>query len=120
MSDIMDRHAIMTRENVARRLRAIREHMRMERTPFAAWLGVNRTQYANWEGGESGNFPAEEAMARLCELIPSLTLDYIYRGKFAMLSSDLTLHLAAREEGSDPTTPGFNFTRAAAIVAARR
>jgi DNA-binding transcriptional regulator YiaG len=119
MSDVIERQTAMSRDGISRRLRAIREHMRMERTPFAEWLGVSRTKYANWEADDYGNFPAEEAMIRLCELIPSLTLDYIYRGKFAMLSSDLALHLAAREERNDPTTPGFDFTRASAIVAAR-
>jgi hypothetical protein len=92
----------------------------MEKTPFAAWLGVNRTKYANWEKPVSGNFPAEEDMARLCELVPSLTLDYIYRGRFGALNTNLALHLAALEAGDDPKTPGFDLTKYAGDVAVRR
>lgn len=116
----IDRNTPVTREGVARRLAAIRNHMGMEKPAFAAWLGVNRTKYANWENTESGNFPASEDMARLCDMIPSMTLDYIYRGRFGSLQTDLALKLAAWENDDDPTTPGFDLTKYSAYVFARR
>ena len=120
MTKVMERATPVTREGVARRLTAIRNHVGMKMTPFAAWLGVNRTKYANWENLETGNFPAEEDMARLCELIPSMTLDYIYRGKFGSLQTDLALRLAAWEHDDDPTTPGFDLSKYSAYVFMRR
>lgn len=120
MVAVMAKQNPVTIQGVAKRLTAVRKHIGLDRTPFAAWLGVNRTAYFNWEAGVKGNFPAEEAMARLCELVPSLTLDYIYRGKMSFLKDDLALRLAAFEAGDDPNTPGFDLDRYRGDVAARR
>ncbi|WP_203070682.1 hypothetical protein [Falsiroseomonas ponticola] len=83
---------------------------------FAALLGVGRTRYLNWENeGPSGNYPAEEAMAYLCDLLPGLTMDYIYRGVLDAVPTRLGIRLTAREQGLDPDA-----ARASGAVAAAR
>lgn len=70
---------------------------------FAALLGVGRTRYLYWENdGPSGNYPAEETMAHLCDLLPGLTMDYIYRGVLDAVPTKLGIRLTAREQGLDP------------------
>ena len=119
MLDTVAMQEQLSQEEVANRLRAIREYMRMDRTPFAAWLGVPRTRYANWESTKGGNYPSRVAMDNLCRLLPGLTLDYIYRGTFANVPSGLAVQLAAWEQNVDPDTVGFNAEKFAAIVARR-
>jgi transcriptional regulator with XRE-family HTH domain len=95
--------SIPTREDVVRRLKAIRDEKNMTAPEFAEWLGVGRTRYSNWESlGPKGNYPSEEFMAHLCDLIPGLTMDYIYRGVLDAVPTKLGIRLTAREQGQDP------------------
>lgn len=114
------RMARPTQEAVARRLKAVRDHVGKNVTAMADWLGVPRTRYANWERQSgSGNFPAEESMSLLCDMLPGLTLDYLYRGRLDGMPVALAIQLTAREMGEDPGAPGFDPARAAAAVLAK-
>lgn len=109
----------VVRSDVVRRLRAIRAELGLSPPEMAERLGVSRTTYYNWEAENptKPNFPAEEAMAKLCDLLRGLTLDYIYMGRVDTLPTGLAIRLTARELGEDPGSPGFRPERAAAVVA---
>lgn len=117
MLDTGAMQAQLTQDAVANRLRAIREHMHMERTPFAEWLGVPRTRYANWESAK--NYPSRSAMDNLCKLLPGLTMDYIYRGRFTAVPARLAIQLAARECHQNIDDVGAEIERFVAMVSAR-
>lgn len=98
-------------DDIARRLRAIREEIGWTPAQMIDALGVGRGAYYQWEKGAAAkkpNFPAEEAMATLCELLPGLTMDYIYRGKLETMPPGLGIRLTAREIGEDPGAAGFD------------
>lgn len=96
--------AIPKRMDIVRRLRAVREELGYQKgQEYADLLGVGRTRYANWENDRaSGNYPAEETMAHLCDLLPGLTMDYIYRGVLDAVPTKLGIRLTMREQGQDP------------------
>ncbi len=110
-----------TQSAVAKRLRAVRRYLGKESiTEMASWLSVPRTRYANWENeGGSGNFPAEEAIADLCDRVPGLTMDYIYRGRLDGMPLALAINLTAWEMGADPSAPDFDLAPVTAAVMAR-
>lgn len=92
-------------DHIARRLRAIRAETGKTVPELAETIGANKSAYYTWERGSAAskpNFPAEEAMATLCDLLPGLTLDYIYRGKLHTMPANLAIRLVAREAGLDP------------------
>jgi len=84
------------KSSVSRRLRAIREELGLTKGAMAVRLGVGRTRYLHWESlAPSGNFPAIESMISLCEFLPGLTMDFIYRGKLDAVPYALALRLNA-------------------------
>ena len=90
----------ISQADIARRLIAIRDEMGTTNSELARRLGVTRTRYLHWiTPAESANFPAEESMAALCDLLPGLTLDFIYRGKLDALPYALAMRLQAHMEG---------------------
>ena len=90
----------IARAEIARRLIAIRDEIGISNSELARRLGVTRTRYLHWiSPTESGNFPAEESMATLCDMLPGLTLDFIYRGKLDALPYALAIRLQAHLEG---------------------
>ncbi|WP_372617874.1 helix-turn-helix domain-containing protein [Falsiroseomonas sp.] len=102
-------------DDIARRLRAVRAELGLTKPQMAEALSVGRGAYYVWEQGSSAkkpNFPAEEAMVELCEQLPGLTLDYVYRGRLQTLPIMLGVRLLAREAGKDPDEPGFDHTEA--------
>ena len=42
----------------------------------------------------------------LCDILPGLTMDYLYRGRLDGLPMQLAIRLASREMGIDPDAPG--------------
>ena len=93
----------ITQADIARRLQAVRDEIGANNTDLARRLGVARTRFLHWiSDSESANFPAEEAMVALCDLVPGLTLDFIYRGKLDAVPHALAIRLQARVEGVNP------------------
>ena len=93
----------ITQAAIARRLQAIRDEIGTSNADLARRLGVARTRFLHWiTDSESANFPAEEAMVELCDLMPGLTLDFIYRGKLDAIPHALAIRLEARLQGIDP------------------
>lgn len=113
--------AKVSRSEIVKRLRAIRAELGLSPAQMAERLRTGRTTYYNWEAENPSkpNFPAEEAMAELCEMLPGLTLDYIYRGRLDAIPSWLAIRLTARELGYDPDAKDFRPEQVGAVVAAR-
>jgi transcriptional regulator with XRE-family HTH domain len=113
--------ARVNRDDMVRRLRAVREEMRLSRAALAERLGVGRTTYANWETETPAkpSFPSEEAMAELCAQVAGLTLDYLYTGRLGTMRTDLAIRLTAREMGIDPDAEQFDPGQIAAVVASK-
>jgi hypothetical protein len=82
------------------RLRAIQAEMKKSDSEMGKLTGVGRTTWGQWVG-ETGNKPAEEAMARLCGKAP-INMDWLYRGKIDHLPLKLALRLELRIRGIDP------------------
>ncbi len=86
----------ITQAEIARRLIAIRDEIGVTNSELARRLGVARTRFLHWiSPAETANFPAEESMAALCDMLPGLTLDFIYRGKLDAVPYALALRLKA-------------------------
>ncbi len=100
----MPRMRTITRDAVVARLRACRAELGLTPTQMAGRLGVSRTAYFNWESEDpkKPNMPSEEGLARLCDELPGLTLDYLYMGALETLPVKLAIRLAARELGMEP------------------
>lgn len=96
---------ILTHDDMARRLKAVRDHLKLNATDMAALMGSNRTTYANWESGSRSkkpNYPGKEAIIKLCDEVPGLTTDYFYRGSMAGMPPALGINLVAAELGMVP------------------
>ena len=102
--------AILLRSDLVRRLRAVRQEMRLTPTQMAERLGITRPRYSNWEveNPAKPSFPAEEYMMTLCDTFPDITMDYLYRGKLDTLPLQLAIRLSAWERGMDPDAPEFS------------
>ncbi|MCA3366353.1 MAG: helix-turn-helix transcriptional regulator [Roseomonas sp.] len=86
----------ITQAEIARRLIAIRDEIGVTNSELARRLEVTRTRFLHWiSPTETANFPAEESMALLCDMLPGLTLDFIYRGKLDAVPYALALRLKA-------------------------
>jgi DNA-binding XRE family transcriptional regulator len=111
--------AKLRRDDLVRRLKAVRAEMGLQPSELAARLAVPRTTYLGWEteNPKKPNFPSEEAMMNLCDVVPGLTLDYLYRGKLATLPLGLAIRLTSREMGLDPDSPGDRAVEVMAAVA---
>ncbi len=95
--------AKLAHSDVARRLIAVRDELGVKNAPLAEMLGVPRTRFLHWiSASKSANFPAEEAMIMLCDLLPGLTMDFIYRGKIDAIPYALAIRLQARMQGRNP------------------
>ena len=93
---------------VARRLIAIMAELGKNKRQMCEFLDVSEGRFGNWIGrGEKANMPAEDVMARLCELVPHLTMDYIYLGRLDGVKTSLAIRLKAREMGIDPDQADF-------------
>jgi transcriptional regulator with XRE-family HTH domain len=91
---------------IAQRLQAIRLELGLSKRALADKLGISRTRYLHWEtNAKSANFPAEECMIQLCEMLPGLTMDFIYRGVLDAVPHALAIRLTAFMENIDPDTP---------------
>jgi transcriptional regulator with XRE-family HTH domain len=102
---------------VAVRLAAIMRELGKNRRDMAEFLGVGESRLGNWLGtGEKANMPSEAAMARLCEQVPALTMDYIYLGRLDAVPYSAAIRLKARELGLDPDAPDLDLGPVAAAV----
>lgn len=102
---------------VAVRLAAIMKELKKSRREMAEFLEVGESRLGNWLGtGEKANMPSEAAMARLCEKVPLLTMDYIYLGRLDAVPYSHAIRLKARELGLDPDDPGVDLAPVAAAV----
>jgi DNA-binding XRE family transcriptional regulator len=91
---------------IAKRLQAVRLELGLSKRALADRLGISRTRYLHWEtSAKSANFPAEESMIELCEMLPGLTMDFIYRGVLDAVPHALAIRLSAFMEDIDPDTP---------------
>ena len=101
----------LTYDDLARRLRAVREEMHMTAAVMAEAIHAGRAAYYTWEKGSAAakpNLPNEQAMVNLCELVPGLTMDYLYRGRYETLDARIRVRLMAREMGMDPDSVEFD------------
>ncbi|MFK4047265.1 helix-turn-helix domain-containing protein [Roseomonas mucosa] len=88
---------------IARRIRAVMAELDMSRRDLAKALGVGENSLGNWlSDGKKASKPAEEAMIRLCEMLPGLTMDYLYRGKLDFVPMALAIRLKGWEQGEVP------------------
>jgi transcriptional regulator with XRE-family HTH domain len=95
--------AKINQAEIAKRLLAVRDEIGASNAELARRLGVSRTRFLHWvSDSESANFPAEEAMVALCDILPGLTLDFIYRGKLDAIPHALAIRLQARLECVNP------------------
>lgn len=102
---------------VAVRLAAIMKELGKSRREMAEFLDVGESRLGNWLGsGEKSNMPSEAAMARLCEKVPLLTMDYIYLGRLDAVPYAAAIRLKARELGLDPDAPDLDLAPVAAAV----
>lgn len=107
----------LSMDAIATRLRAVRAELGLSVPALAEKIGATKAALYKWEAGTRAsrpNFPAEEAVAALCDLLPGLSMDYIYRGRVETMPPPLGIRLLAREVGMCPGEVGFD------PVAARR
>lgn len=87
-------------KRVGERLRALQKHLELVTVDaFAAAVGAERSATSNWLHGY--NLPRVPQMARLIDLVPGLTLDWIYLGKADALPVKLAIKLEALLEGME-------------------
>jgi len=113
--------AKLTHDDIARRIIAVRGELKLHPKDLAPLLGTTRPTYLGWEAGSRAkkpSFPSEEGMIALCDLLPGLTMDYLYRGKLDTMRTGLAIRLIAHEIGLDPDAPGFDATVAAQALVA--
>lgn len=102
---------------VAARLAAIMKELGKKRREMADFLDVSESRLGNWLGsGEKANMPHEAAMVLLCDKVPFLTMDYIYRGRLDCVPYAFAIRLKARELGLDPDQPDIDLEPVAAAV----
>jgi hypothetical protein len=87
-----------TDEAVARRCYVLRICVKPElnQRQFAKWLGVSAPRWNNVETGELSL--GRDLAMMLVRKIPTLTLDYLYRGRYAGLHFELVKCLSEAEE----------------------
>ncbi len=100
----------LNRDAVAQRVRAILAEHGGTAIAFAERIGVERTAFANWVAvnPKKPNFPSPSGVAAMCEIVPGLTMDYIYLGDAGKMPLNLAIRLLARERGLDPDRPDFS------------
>lgn len=95
-------HPERQKEEVGRRLRALREALDLEGATFAASIGVAKNTYSHWETGR--NLPDIYAMGRVWDQY-GVDLNYIFLGRTGTLPADLRVKVAeALNELADYTT----------------
>lgn len=81
---------------VAQRLRMLQDAYDMNGRQFAAHVGIDYKNWHNWISGLP--LPAPKAL-ELCQRIPGLSLDWLYRG---IVNEDMPLRLARRLDAIPP------------------
>jgi transcriptional regulator with XRE-family HTH domain len=89
--------AIVDKAAVGKRLKAIRLASGIERKEFVTRLGIGFADWNNYE--DARMLLAPLSAAKLVDLLPGLTLDWIYLGRSSGLDADLHRRLAAAEDG---------------------
>lgn len=81
-----------------KRLRAIQRYLKLDTVDdFGEAVRAERSAASNWLNGY--NFPRVPSMALVMELIPGITLDWIYLGVADAMPLGLAIKLQALEEG---------------------
>jgi transcriptional regulator with XRE-family HTH domain len=89
--------AIVDKTAVGKRLKAVRLASGIERKEFVTRLGIG---FADWNNYEDARMLVPPLSAgKLVELVPGLTLDYIYLGRTNGLDADLHRKLIEAEAG---------------------
>jgi transcriptional regulator with XRE-family HTH domain len=90
--------AIVDKTAVGKRLKAIRLASGIERKEFVTRLGVG---FADWNNYEDARMLVPPLSAgKLVDLVPGLTLDWIYLGRPGGLDADLHGKLVAAQDGA--------------------
>lgn len=94
----------LLQQEVAGRLRALRDELGMTEEEIAKRVGATRESWSNWVGRTAkANPPPVAKMIRLCgSENEHLTLDWIYRGVGDMVPHSRLVRLTARLLGMDP------------------
>lgn len=74
------------------RLKAIRKSTGLSATDFVKLLGIPYTRYINWETGARRLKPEDAEL--FCDLF-SVSMDFIYRGKFSTLPENVMKQLSS-------------------------
>jgi DNA-binding XRE family transcriptional regulator len=84
-------------ESVAQRAAALRETVKpdMNQRQFAAWLGIT---YQRWNNVENGGPLSRDLAMVLCRKIPTVTLEWLYRGRYQGMHSEFAQRLSEAEE----------------------
>jgi transcriptional regulator with XRE-family HTH domain len=89
--------AIVEKTAVGKRLKAVRLASGIERKEFVTRLGIG---FADWNNYEDARMLVPPLSAgKLVELVPGLTLDYVYLGRTNGLDADLHRKLIEAEAG---------------------
>ena len=85
-----------TDQAVARRCLAVHQcvHPAMSQRAFAAWLGVTAPR---WNHVVTGMPLSRDLAMTLVRKIPTITLDYLYRGRYAGMHPELIQRLSEAE-----------------------
>ncbi len=88
------------KNELASRLRLLRASTGRSGPAFAEWIGIDYPRWNNYERG----YPLPTPIALiLCQRVPGLTLDWIYRGRFEGMTLDLVRRLEVAESGKSST-----------------
>jgi hypothetical protein len=85
---------------LATRLRVLRASTKLSGPQFATWIGVDYPRWNNYERGYA--LPTPIALI-LCQKVPGLTLDWIYRGRLEGMTLDLVRRLEVADSGKSST-----------------
>jgi hypothetical protein len=81
-------------QELSKRLKILRESTQRSGPVFAKWIGIDYPRWNNYERGYA--LPTPIALI-LCQKVPGLTFDWLYRGRL----EGMTLDLAARLEEAE-------------------
>ncbi len=87
----MEKDEVYSKENVAKRLKWLRENTGLTQAAFAESIGVRPTQYNNWETGRQ-RLSLEGALS--VNRVYGTTLDFLFLARRGDLPSDLIKDLS--------------------------